>query len=153
MGLPAIAVSQQSTKGEMDFRFGRHFDFDAVAGFVARMVAGLDRHPISPGTLLNINCPARKSPELTGAAITRLGKRIYSDRLELIEDADGGRRRRFHIYGDDPSYHHEEGTDFAAIDAGMISVTPLHFDLTDTRSIEELSDWDLSELIGAADSA
>ena len=67
LGLPAIAVSQQSTKGEMDFvRFGRHFDFDAVAGpFVARMVAEpFDRHPISPeATLLNINCPARKSPD------------------------------------------------------------------------------------------
>lgn len=152
LGVPAIAVSQQSTKGEMDFRFGRHFDFDAVAGFVARMIDGFDDRPISPGTLLNINCPARSATDLQGAAITRLGKRIYTDRLELIEDEDGGRRRRFHIYGDDPSYHPEQGTDFAAIDEGRISVTPLHFDLTDSEGIEQLRDWDLSKLIVAGDS-
>ncbi|MEX0992542.1 MAG: 5'/3'-nucleotidase SurE [Solirubrobacterales bacterium] len=147
LGLPAIAVSQQSTKREMDFRFGRDFDFAAVAAFTARLVGQLPQRPISAGTLLNINCPARAATELAGAAITRLGKRIYRDRLELIEDADGGRRRRFHIYGDDPSYHAEDGTDFAAIDGGAISVTPLHFELTDIEQVEEMRDWDLSSLI------
>ncbi len=148
LGLPAIAVSQQSKRREMDFRFGREFDFDPVADFVARLIGETPERPISPGTLLNINCPALSSNELRGAAVTRLGKRIYTDRLELLEDADGGRRRRFHIYGADPSYHPEDGTDFAAIDAGMISVTPLHFDLTDAAQIEELRGWDLSALIG-----
>ena len=61
-----------------------------------------------------------------------MGKRIYRDRLELTgEDPDGGRRKRYRIYGMEPSYHSEDGTDFAAIDADTISVTPLHFDLTD----------------------
>ena len=56
--------------------------------------------------------------------MTRLGKRIYRDRLELQEeDPDGGRRKRYRIYGDDPTYHHEDGTDFAALDADLISVT------------------------------
>ena len=77
--------------------------------------------------------------------MTRLGKRIYRDRLELQEeDPDGGRRKRYRIYGDDPTYHHEDGTDFAALDADLISVTPLHFELTDLRRIEELEGWDLS---------
>ena len=31
----------------------------------------------------------------------------------------------------------------------MISVTPLHFDLTDAVQIEELRGWDLSALIGS----
>ena len=53
LGLPAIAVSQQSIKREMDFRLGRHFDFRAAAAFVARLVAGLDERPLPDGTLLN----------------------------------------------------------------------------------------------------
>ena len=67
--------------------------------------------------------------------MTRLGKRIYRDKLELQEEAEDGdvRRRRYRIYGDDPSYHHEEGTDFAAVRAEKISVTPLHFELTDVE--------------------
>ena len=76
-----------------------------------------------------------------------MGKRIYRDRLELTgEDTDGGRRKRYRIYGMEPSYHSEDGTDFAAIDADTISVTPLHFDLTDRGSMEQLEGWDLSSL-------
>ena len=48
----------------------------------------------------------------------------------------------------EPSYRPEEGTDFAAIDADMISVTPLHFELTDVQRLEEMAGWDLDALIG-----
>jgi 5'-nucleotidase len=150
LGVPAIAVSQQSKKREMDFRLGREFDFDAVAAFTARLIAGLDERPMPPGILLNINCPAIDGEEPRGAEVTRLGKRIYRDKLELQEeDRDGDNpRRRYRIYGDDPSYHHEEGTDFAAIRAERISVTPLHFQLTDVDSMEEIRTWGLSDLLG-----
>ena len=150
LGVPAIAVSQQSKTREMDFRLGREFDFEAVASFTARLISGLDDRPMPPGILLNVNCPAIEDRELRGAEVTRLGKRIYRDKLELQEEAtDGGvSRRRYRIYGDDPSYHHEEGTDFAAIRAERISVTPLHFQLTDVDSMEEIRTWGLSDLLG-----
>jgi 5'-nucleotidase len=146
LGVPAIAVSQQSTKREMDFRFGKTFEFDASALFAARLVAGLDAHPISPGTLLNVNVPALAMEDLAGAAVTRLGKRVYRDNLELEEEDETG-RRRYRIYGMEPSYRPEEGTDFAAIDADMISVTPLHFELTDVQRLEEMAGWDLDTLL------
>src|SRR6266487_1034782 len=41
LGVPAIAVSQQSANREMDFRLGREFDFDQAAAFVARLVEQL----------------------------------------------------------------------------------------------------------------
>jgi 5'-nucleotidase len=151
LGVPAIAVSQQSTKREMDFRFGRTFEFDVAATFAARLVAqlkaGLNEHPISPGTLLNVNCPAVAMADLKGAVVTRLGKRVYRDNLELEEEDETG-RRRYRIYGMEPSYKEEPGTDFAAIDADMISVTPLHFELTDGERLEEMAGWDLDALIG-----
>jgi 5'-nucleotidase len=149
LGVPAIAVSQQSKKREMDFRLGREFDFDACASFMAGLIALLEERPLSPGTLLNVNCPAVEEP--AGAQVTRLGKRIYRDRLELQEEDESGEnpRRLYRIYGDDPSYHHEEGTDFAAVREGMISVTPLHFELTDVERMEELRGWDLSRLVDA----
>ena len=81
--------------------------------------------------------------------MTRLGKRVYRDKLELEEeDETGRRRRRYRIYGMEPTYRQEEGTDFAAIDADMISVTPLHFELTDMQRLEEIETWELSALIG-----
>ncbi|HEY8866806.1 MAG TPA: 5'/3'-nucleotidase SurE, partial [Solirubrobacteraceae bacterium] len=58
LGLPGIAVSQQSQARELDFRMGRHFDFDAAAAFVARVVEEIERLPLPAGTLLNVNVPA-----------------------------------------------------------------------------------------------
>jgi 5'-nucleotidase len=150
LGIPAIAVSQQSKKREMDFRLGREFDFDVCASFTARLISGLSRRPISPGTLLNINCPALPASEIKGAQVTRLGKRIYRDALELEEEdrSGGASRRRYRIYGDDPSFHEEDGTDFSAIHQDMVSVTPLHFELTDVERMEELRAWELDTLVG-----
>ena len=145
LGIPAIAVSQQSAKREMDFRLGREFDFTEAATFTARLVEELEQVPMPEGTLLNVNCPA---DDAKGALACRLGKRIYRDRLELQEEEGG--RRRYRIYGDDPSYEHEDGTDFAAIASGCIAVTPLHFDLTDQAGIEELGGFDLDRLLRPA---
>jgi 5'-nucleotidase len=145
LGIPALAASQQSLRGELDFRLGDEFDFDRAAAFVARLVEELESLPMPDGTLLNVNCPAG---EVRGVRSCRLGKRIYRDRLELDEEVGG--RRRYRIYGDDPSYHHEDGTDFAAIAGGLIAVTPLHFDLTDTAGVEQLSGFDLDRLLRPA---
>jgi 5'-nucleotidase len=148
LGIPAIAVSQQADHGAMDFRAGRAWereDFAAAAAFVARMVEELEQVPMPAGTLLNVNCPAG---EPRGAAGTRLGKRIYNDRMELTEEADG--RRRYRIYGELPGYRHEDGTDFAAIADRRVSVSPLHFDLTDEAGVEELAGFDLDALLRPA---
>src|SRR3954470_2950543 len=145
LGVPGIAVSQQSKAREMDFRLGDEFDFGEAAAFTARLVEEIESLPLPDGTLLNINCPAG---EVAGASATRLGRRIYRDKLELRDESDG--RRVYRIYGDDPSYHREAGTDFAALADGQIAVTPLHFDLTATGALEELGGFDLDRLIRPA---
>jgi 5'-nucleotidase len=145
LGLPAIAVSQQSGAREMDFRLGDEFEFGPAAGFVARVVEELADVPLPDGTLLNINVPAG-DPE--GVEVTRLGKRIYRDQLKLTDTEES--RRRYWIYGADPGFHDEPGTDLAAVAAGRIAVTPLHFDLTDVRGIDALSRHDLARLLEPA---
>ncbi|HVE68420.1 MAG TPA: 5'/3'-nucleotidase SurE [Solirubrobacteraceae bacterium] len=146
LGLPAVAVSQQSRAGEMDFRLGREFDFAAAARFTARLVEEIEEVPLPEGTLLNVNAPG-DAPR--GVELTSLGKRIYRDRLRLQED-DGESRRLFHIYGGDISYEEKDGTDLAAVAAGRIAVTPIHFDLTDRAGLDALSVYDLARLVEPA---
>ena len=98
------------------------------------------------GTLLNITVPG-VPPD--GVDVTRLGKRIYRDELQLETDAGDG-RRRYWIYGENPGFHDEAGTDLAAIALGRISVTPVHFDLTDAGSLEALAAHDLAGLLALA---
>jgi 5'/3'-nucleotidase len=148
LGIPAIAVSQQAEPGMVDFRAGRQFereDFEQAAAFVARMIEELETVPMPDATLLNVNCPAG---EVRGARACKLGKRVYNDQLELAEESDG--RRTYHIYGDEPSYEREDGTDFAAVADACIAVTPLHFDLTDQAGIEALGGFDLEGLLRPA---
>jgi len=146
LGIPGIAVSQQSNAREMDFRLGSRFTFERAAEFTARVVAELDEVPLPEGTLLNINVPAG-DPQ--GVEVTRLGKRIYRDELKLdAEDEDRG--RRYWIYGADPGFHDEPGTDLAAVHAGRIAVTPVHFDLTDVSGLDVLTKYDLARLLAPA---
>jgi 5'-nucleotidase len=146
LGVPGIAVSQQSTAREMDFRLGSRFAFEVAAEFTARVVGALDDVPLPEGTLLNVNVP---TGDPDGVEVTRLGKRIYRDELKLeAEDEDG--RRRYWIYGADPGFHDEPGTDLAAIHAGRIAVTPLHFDLTDVAGMDALGRYDLARLLAPA---
>jgi 5'-nucleotidase len=145
LGIPGLAVSQQSQAREMDFRLGDAFDFDTAAAFAARVIDRIDDVPLPEGTLLNINVPAGRA---TAVEVSRLGKRIYRDALQQVES--DGNRRRFHIYGDSPVHDDEEGTDLAAVAAGRIAVTPLHFDLTAEHGLEELRAYDLAQLLAPA---
>jgi 5'/3'-nucleotidase len=149
LGLPAIAVSQQSSAREMDFRLSDSFDFEEGARFVARVVEQIAEVPLPAGTLLNVNCPAG---DAGGVQVTRLGKRIYRDELTLAADADPTcpGRRRYWVYGADHGYHDEPGTDLAAVAAGRIAVTPLHFDLTDAAGMDALERHDLGRLLQPA---
>jgi 5'/3'-nucleotidase len=146
LGVPALAISQQSQAREMDFRLGDEFHFDTAAAFTARLVDQLDDLPLPEGTLLNINVPAGAAEAVE---VARLGKRIYRDALRLV-DTDGDNRRRFRVYGDAPVHDDEEGTDLAAVAAGRISVTPLHFDLTAEHGLDELRAYDLAQLLAPA---
>jgi 5'-nucleotidase len=148
LGLPAIAVSQQSQAREMDFRLGADFDFSTAARFVAAIIDRIEDVPLPEGTLLNVNVPAG---EVGGVEVARLGKRLYRDELSLVEnDPARPARRRYRIYGEAPDHRDEDGTDLNAVAAGRIAVTPLHFDLTDTPGLETLSSYDLANLLAPA---
>jgi 5'-nucleotidase len=70
---------------------------------------------------------------------------MYMD--ELIEVESEGGRVAYDIYNNPPGRHEEEGTDFAAVEAGEISVTPVHLQLTDHAGLEELRGWDIKTLL------
>ncbi|HEV3072692.1 MAG TPA: 5'/3'-nucleotidase SurE [Solirubrobacteraceae bacterium] len=145
LGLPAIAVSQQSGARALDFRFDGGFQFEVAASFVARLVAGLPLIPLRSGTLLNVNVPAG---EPLGVEVCKLGKRIYRDELKLeCEEQGPPSRRRYWVYGSDPGFHDLPGTDLAAVAAGRVAVTPIHFDLTDHPGLEALESFDLDGLL------
>jgi 5'-nucleotidase len=143
LGIPAVALSQQSSGGGMGYVSGQ-FDFALAAEFSARLVDRLRGEAMPEATLINVNFPG---VPVTGVEVTTLGKRIYDDELRLLDEDEGG-RRRYEIYGFAPSHEEEPGTDLCAVAAGRIAVTPIHFDLTDHGGLDRLRGWGLEELLG-----
>jgi 5'-nucleotidase len=124
LGIPSIAFSQKVGKG---------FSFDRGARFAKRMVRELfAQTQLARDLLLNVNFP---DGDFGGVEITRLGRRVYQQ--AIIERLDPRGRKYYWIAGT-PEWKEEEGTDFAAIDAGKVSITPLHLDLTDYRGQERI---------------
>ena len=144
LGVPSIAVSQQSRAGELDFTGSGSYDFALAADFVTRLVSSLVDSPLPLATLLNINVPGRTP---AGVEVTSLGKRVYHDELRLDGEEEG--RRRYWIYGTAPSFEDEPGTDLNAVARGCIALTPLHFDLTYRPGIEALKRLDLGRLLAS----
>jgi 5'-nucleotidase len=127
LGIPSFSISLSARE---NFRFG---DAAEVGVQVARMV--LDRG-LPKGTLLNVNVPNVSVPEMKGTAITRLGKRVYHQMT--VERVDPRGKKYYWIGGGEPDWEHDPGTDFDAIDKGMVSITPLHLDMTDYAAFDSL---------------
>ena len=149
LGLPAIAVSAAAVDQRADQWDGTAYDFRAVAGFAAALVPRVRDADFPDRVIINVNAPGLAPEDVRGARVSRLGRRIYRDELAL--QATEGRRRRFTIYGAEASFRREEGTDFAAIEEGMISVTPMHFDLTDIAGMDRLEQMSLADLLVGAE--
>ena len=147
-GLPAIAVSQQSLHRELGFPRVREFNFDAMQNFLAGLVGHVMAEPntLPAGTILNVNVPGLPLHGISGVEVGTLGRRIYRDRLELQHEQGG--KRRYSLYGDDPSHHEEEGTDIAAVGRGCIAVTPLRFNLVNTEFGTAIASWPFASFLG-----
>lgn len=147
-GLPAVAVSQQSLARELGYPRTQEFDHAAMQAFlpglVQHMLDSIDSLP--HGLVVNVNVPGVPPSELMGVEVGTLGRRIYRDKLELKEEADG--KRHYLLYGDDPEHHADEvDTDIAAIGRGAIAVTPLRFEVLDHDSRAELESWNLGAML------
>lgn len=133
-GIPGIAVSLNSPEG-----YAGPWDF-APAAEVARIVAdqAIDRG-LPEGVLLNVNVPYLQLNEIKGYMITRQGLRVYRDALDRRLDPRG--RPYYWIGGEAPTGVVKDGTDYGALVAGYVSITPLHLDLTAHEAIEGLEKW------------
>ena len=65
-----------------------------------------------------------------GVKLTRLGRRVYSEKVVERQDPRGPARTSGSASGP-PAWEAGEDTDYAAVHAGYVSVTPLMLDLTD----------------------
>jgi 5'-nucleotidase len=128
LGIPSIAISLVGRSG---------FRFEAAAGCARRLAAWVLERGLPPDTLLNVNVPSMAEGAVPrGLALTRMGRRRYGD--AIVEKLDPRGRKYYWIGGEELTFEDEEGTDFHAVSQDLISVTPIHLDLTNYKSFEAL---------------
>jgi 5'-nucleotidase len=130
LGIPSLAVSLTS-------KAGKHYD---TAARVARdLVARLQRQPAPAPVLLNVNVPDMPFDALQGFEITRLGKR---HKAEPVIRATSPRNETIYWVGAAGAAQDAgPGTDFHAVSANRVSLTPLQIDLTHTQQIPAVRAW------------
>lgn len=127
LGVASMAVSQVDPDDET---------FESAAHVAVLVAARLLVEGLPAKTFLNVNVP--KGP-LTGICVTRLGHRVY--REKVVREVDPRGRPYYWIGAGPPVWDEDEGSDIAAIHRGFATVTPLHLDLTHYGALERMADW------------
>jgi 5'-nucleotidase len=133
-GVNGIAVSLDSPEGHLGA-----LDYSTAAIVARRVAEQVLADGLPKGVVLNINVPYLKEDEIKEYMITRQGLRVYRDALESRLDPRG--KPYYWIGGEYPTGVDEPGTDFGALRAGCVSITPLHLDLTSYKTLDVLKHW------------
>ncbi|MSQ88059.1 MAG: 5'/3'-nucleotidase SurE [Betaproteobacteria bacterium] len=128
-GLPSIALSLAS-------KAGRHFE--TAAAVAVQLVQRFSRTPIGQPVLLNVNVPDVELAQLGELEVTRLGRR---HRAEAVVKTQTPRGEAYWIGAAGEAQDAGPGTDFHAVAAGRVSVTPLQVDLTYPAQLPLVREW------------
>lgn len=127
----AFSLDSQPGHGELDY--------GPAARVAGRVVSKVMTEGLPEGVLLNVNVPYLPDDGIKGMQVTRQGLRVYRDALDARKDPRG--RPYYWIGGDFPTGVDLAGTDFGALRAGYVSVTPLQLDLTANQALPGLNLW------------
>lgn len=120
---PSVAFSLVTDRAHNDAP-----DFSVAAGLAGQLVSLVDSLEFPPRTVFNINIPDLPRNKIKGVRLTRLGQRLRSE--TPISTLNPRGKTLYWIGRAGGPVEMTEGTDFAAVEAGYVSVTPLHADMT-----------------------
>lgn len=127
LGIPSIAVSL-TTHGAADFR--------EAAKFARKLAVVTLKKGLPEATLLNVNVPAAKAKDIRGVMLTRQGKTRWVETFDVRLDPN--EKEYYWLKGKLEIMDHAADTDEIAVRNNFISITPIHYDLTDYETLEEL---------------
>lgn len=125
--IPSIAVSM------VDYRPG--MPMKRAARFVRRLLDAYACFQLEPGTFLNVNLPPDNGRPYSRYQFTSQGSREYKDVVIRKNDPRG---RDYYWIGGHPRWRRRKGTDFVTVKAGLVSITPMNLEFTDSGTLNRL---------------
>jgi 5'-nucleotidase len=130
LGIPSLAVSLTS-------REAKHLE--SAARVARELVERVKRSPFGQPVLLNVNVPDVSQDVLGPVEVTRLGRRHKAEPVEKTRTPRG--ESAYWIGAAGAAADAGPGTDFHAVAAGRVSVTPLQVDLTQREQLGMVQAW------------
>jgi 5'-nucleotidase len=130
LGLPSIAISLNSFEYQADYSY--------AASVARKLCLEIKEVGLSADTMLNVNVPSVPETQIQGIRLTKLGIRRYKDVFQKRKDPRG--RTYFWLAGDIVDEDQDEDTDVMVMRNNYVSITPVHFDLTNFRLSDKLKD-------------
>ncbi|MDP8263656.1 MAG: 5'/3'-nucleotidase SurE [Candidatus Ancaeobacter aquaticus] len=134
IGVPSIAVSLTSHEAD---------DFSYAAKFAKKLAITTHQNGLPSGTLLNVNVPTVPEAEIKGVKITKQGNSRVAEVLH--KRTDPSERTYFWLSGELVEVEDTDESDLAVTKKNYVSITPLHYDLTDYKFMEKLSQWKIKK--------
>ena len=129
LGVPSIAVSLASLRYEYE-------DFLYAARFILSLLPKLKEFQFPKKTLLNVNVPALDPEDISGVAITEMGRKMFTDNYEKRVDPRG--KIYYWLAGELTNEPEDAQTDIAAVRNNKISITPITYEMTRKSFMSEL---------------
>jgi len=135
LGIPSLAVS-------LDNRFGG--DYSIAVGFTVKLAGMILRKGLPAGVLLNVNIPDLSADDIKGVKVTSQGQTAFNDFFEERKDPRG--QVYYWMSGSMVANNPHPDHDVNALEAGFITITPVHYDLTARDSLDKLKKWNIPTL-------
>ncbi|GAA0726280.1 5'/3'-nucleotidase SurE [Clostridium malenominatum] len=132
--IPSIAVSCEINFGEPI----NEEHFLTAAKYVSKVIEIAKSNLISNDMVLNVNVPAIEEKQIKGIQVSPMGGDMYNFFYNKTLKEDG--TLEFSLSGK----HNEdiiENTDVYYIKNGYVTITPLHYDFTNFRILNEVKGW------------
>ena len=130
LGIPSLAISLTS-------KAGRHYE--TAARVAHELVERFQRLPLGEPLLLNVNVPDIPYEALKGIEVTRLGKRHKAE--PVIKTTTPRNQTVYWVGAAGSAQDAGPGTDFHAVAADRVSLTPLQMDLSHPQQIPVVRTW------------
>lgn len=111
-------------------------DFGPAAEFARKLAEKILGEGLPEGVVLNVNVP---QPSSNSVLLTRQSRKITKNLL--VENIDPRGRKYYWLHEKVDTSQIAPESDYAAVQAGNISMTPLELDRTDHRALNHLSRW------------
>jgi len=132
LGVPSVALSLAT--------FDRNPDFSVAVKYGLEIVQKVAAKGLPRGTLLNVNIPAVEEKKIRGIKICRQSHCIFDVAFDKRSDLRG---MDYYWQGGDMNTHDADSSvDIMQLGQGYVTITPIHYDLTNYPFLEELTTWD-----------